>query len=59
MIFNKAKIKYIVVAVLLMGFATGCSPKGVHMPRHRKKSHCNCPTFSEKADAREGDVIFY
>ncbi len=29
-----------------MMLCSACSNKGVHMPKHRKKTHCNCPTFS-------------
>lgn len=24
----------------------GCSSRGVHMPKHRKQRHCDCPTFA-------------
>ncbi len=33
------------LAVLLLSFLAGCSRKGVHMPKHRKRRHCDCPTF--------------
>ena len=37
----------LMLAAMLLAFAAGCSSsKGAHMPKHRKRRHCNCPTFS-------------
>lgn len=40
--------KYRIVLVLMVCalLLSGCSRKGVHMPKHRKVRHCNCPTFA-------------
>lgn len=35
-----------ILALLMLSFLTGCSSKGVHMPKHRKRRNCDCPTFS-------------
>lgn len=37
----------LILAAFLLMFAAGCSNKGIHMPKHRKRRHCNCPTFAE------------
>lgn len=37
----------LLLGALLLSFAAGCSSRGVHMPKHRKRRHCDCPTFSE------------
>ena len=34
------------LALLLLAFLSACSSKGVHMPKHRKRRHCDCPTFT-------------
>ena len=34
------------IVFVLAGMMASCSPKGVHMPKHRKRRNCNCPTFS-------------
>lgn len=38
---------YIVLALLLIGLCASCSSMSMRMPVHRKKRHCDCPTFSE------------
>ncbi|MBQ3983114.1 MAG: hypothetical protein II633_05010 [Bacteroidales bacterium] len=35
------------LSVLLLAFMASCSNKGVHMPKHRKRRHCDCPTFAQ------------
>ena len=54
------KLKTTVLLLLLFSIiATGCSRKGVHMPKHRKHRKCNCPTFAETRPAEtNGDTIF-
>lgn len=42
---NWKRTACILAAVALL--TASCSDKGVRMPRHRKKVHCDCPTFSE------------
>ena len=37
----------ICLLALVALLAAACSDKGVRMPRHRKKVHCDCPTFAE------------
>ena len=39
-------MKKLLTLALLMGLMCGCSPRGAHMPKHRKKHHCNCPAVS-------------
>ena len=39
-------MKRLLILLLLAGLLCGCSARGAHMPKHRKKHHCNCPTFS-------------
>lgn len=36
----------IVLMLMALLLLCSCSNKGAHMPKHRKKRHCNCPTFS-------------
>ncbi|MBQ4376314.1 MAG: hypothetical protein II793_01295 [Bacteroidales bacterium] len=40
---KKAAIVVIVLCSMMLG---ACSSKGVRMPKHRKRTHCDCPTFS-------------
>ena len=40
------KKTYIIGLLALALLLGGCSRKGVNMNRHRKKRHCDCPTFS-------------
>lgn len=47
----------ICLLALVALLVAACSDKGVRMPRHRKKAHCDCPTFAvreEKVGAFEG-----
>ena len=37
--------RILIVALLMAGFLCSCSPR-TQMPKHRKRRHCNCPTFS-------------
>ena len=32
--------------LFLLSFLAACSDKGVHMPKHRKRRNCDCPTFA-------------
>lgn len=41
------RISTYILVVLLLLLTTGCSRKGVHMSKHRKQRHCDCPTFSD------------
>ena len=43
---TRRNISLTLLAILLLLFAAGCSSKGVHMPKHRKRRHCDCPTFA-------------
>lgn len=42
----KRTIAAALTGVFLLACLTACSDKGVHMPKHRKRRHCDCPTFS-------------
>ncbi|MCQ2294748.1 MAG: hypothetical protein MJZ67_03745 [Bacteroidales bacterium] len=44
---SRRNIVLLFLASLLAVAAAGCSNKGIHMPKHRKRRHCNCPTFTE------------
>ena len=39
---------FLVLGAFLLSVVVGCSPKGVHMPKHRKRRHCDCPTFAQQ-----------
>ena len=43
---TRRNISLTLLAILLLLFVAGCSSKGVHMPKHRKRRHCDCPTFA-------------
>jgi hypothetical protein len=45
--YTRRNLSLTLLAILLLAFAAGCSSKGVHMPKHRKRRHCDCPTFAE------------
>lgn len=47
---TKRNIGLLLLALMLTAFVAGCSSKGVRMPKHRKRRHCDCPTFAEKFD---------
>lgn len=36
---------YTALALLLIPLACSCSKKGAVMPKHRKRTHCDCPHF--------------
>ena len=40
-------ILLVLLAIMLLATLAACSSKGVHMPKHRKRRNCDCPTFSE------------
>ena len=54
----KRLICMLVATTLLLA---ACSDKGVRMPRHRKKVHCDCPTFSENVQPEKAsdDMMFW
>ena len=43
---TRRNISLTLLAILLLLFVAGCSSKGVHMPKHRKRRHCDCPTLA-------------
>jgi len=49
MTINRKAVALIFLLVLLAAAAAGCSRRGVHMPKHRKRRHCDCPTFAMTA----------
>lgn len=47
--FPRRLVALLLLIVFVTAGAAGCSRKGVHMPKHRKRRHCDCPTFSYSA----------
>ena len=43
---TRRNLSLAMLALLLFAFLAACSSKGVHMPKHRKRRHCDCPTFA-------------
>lgn len=41
------KRKILVLLCLAAVLWSGCS-SSTHMPKHRKRRHCDCPTFSDR-----------
>ncbi len=39
-------LRALIAALVLAGMMGSCSDKGVHMPKHRKRRNCDCPTFA-------------
>lgn len=39
-------IARLLTGLFLLSLLASCSDKGVHMPKHRKRRHCDCPTFA-------------
>ncbi|MBQ9587102.1 MAG: hypothetical protein IJR26_04505 [Bacteroidales bacterium] len=46
---NNQRSRLIIALMLLCLLLPSCSSRGVHMSKHRKSRHCNCPTFSWNA----------
>ena len=46
---TRRNLSLTLLTLLLLAFLAACSNKGVHMPKHRKRRHCDCPTFSYTA----------
>lgn len=44
---SKNTIGNLLLVLILMALCASCSNKGVQMPKHRMRRHCNCPTFSQ------------
>ncbi|MBQ9864417.1 MAG: hypothetical protein IJM33_03660 [Bacteroidales bacterium] len=44
---TRRNILLALIALMLLTTLAACSNKGVHMPKHRKRRHCDCPTFTE------------
>jgi len=40
------RLRTLLASLVLAGLLASCSSKGVHMPKHRKRRNCDCPTFS-------------
>lgn len=49
----------LLLAAFLGLLVAGCSNKGIHMPKHRKRRHCNCPTFSMATPAQMPESVAY
>lgn len=43
---TRRNLSLAMLTLLLLAFFAACSSKGVHMPKHRKRRHCDCPTFA-------------
>ena len=43
---TRRNLSFTLLTLLLLAFLAACSNKGVHMPKHRKRRHCDCPTFA-------------
>ena len=43
---NRRRIALVLTGLFLLSLMASCSDKGVHMPKHRKRRHCDCPTFA-------------
>ena len=39
-------IALLLTGLFLLSLLAACSDKGVRMPKHRKRRHCDCPTFT-------------
>ena len=39
-------IALLLTGLFLLSLLASCSDKGVRMPKHRKRRHCDCPTFT-------------
>lgn len=44
---TRRNILLALLAMMLLTTLAACSNKGVRMPKHRKRRHCDCPTFTE------------
>ena len=42
---KRRHIARLLTGLFLLSLAASCSDKGVRMPKHRKRRHCDCPTF--------------
>ena len=53
---TRRNLSLAMLALLLLAFLSACSSKGVQMPKHRKRRHCDCPTFAYQSlwQPREG-----
>ena len=56
---TRRNLSLILLALLLLAFLGACSSKGVHMPKHRKRRHCDCPTFAERQVAADNNIWVY
>ena len=57
---KRSKFPLLVLLTATLLAATACSPKGVHMPKHRKSRNCNCPTFGQAIpQERSADTLQY
>lgn len=48
----KRWLRHLVTALVLTLLLSSCSNKGVHMSKHRRSRHCDCPTFSQAIAAQ-------
>ena len=58
---TRRNLSLTLLALLLLSFLASCSNKGVHMPKHRKRRHCDCPTFAyqqQSSPIPDGTVVY-
>lgn len=48
---TRKNILLALIALMLLTTLAACSNKGVRMPKHRKRRHCDCPTFAQSSPA--------
>ena len=54
--YGKKTIAILLLTLMLTTLCASCSNKGVQMPKHRMRRHCNCPTFSQLQGAPETHI---
>ena len=57
---TRRNLSLTLLALLLLSLLASCSNKGVHMPKHRKRRHCDCPTFAyqQSSPIPDGTVVY-
>ena len=59
---TRRNLELTLLTLLLLSFLASCSNKGVHMPKHRKRRHCDCPTFAyttpQHPTTEDGTILY-
>ena len=50
-------IALVLTGLFLLSLLASCSNKGIHMPKHRKRRNCDCPTFAQSTVSTPNDCI--